>query len=330
MFQKKNRKLLILVAVVLVGVLFWGIPYLNKFQKNNFAPANNKTAIPQKTESNKQSTIVKTDNNKQSTIVKTDKTIGADNTVKPNETVTRDKAVKADKTIADGTTVKAEEVVTGGKIVKTDEIAQGKIIVLPDIDYKNLKKDEKLKQLMVSRKEELGLKKSLDMIVKSDETFKIGDVQIPLRDILEKASFKEGKVFEEKIEDSGAVQPEIIKKFGIYVVQPGDNIWNIHFNILKEFYEHQGIKISPVADEPLSRGTSSGIGKILKFSETMVIIYNFIEQKIDSNIELLEPLSKIIIYNMDEIFSLLQEVNYENIDRIQFDGKTIWVPTKKL
>ena len=283
MLQKKNRKLLILVAVVFVGVLFWSIPYLNKFQENNLTPTNNKTVISQKPDTNNQRPLVKTD-----------------------------------KTIA------------GGKTVKAEEIAQGTIIVLPDIDYKNLKKDEKLKQLMVSRKEELGFKKSLDMIVKSDETFKIGDVQIPLRDILEKASFKKGHVFEEEIGDSGAVQPEIINKFGIYVVQQDDNIWNIHFNILKEFYEHRGIKISPVADEPISKGMSSGVGKILKFSETMVIIYNFIEQKIDSNIELLEPLSKIIVYNMDEIFSLLQEVNYENIDRIQFDGKTIWVPTKKL
>ena len=283
MLQKKNRKLLILVAVVFVGVLFWGIPYLNKFQENNLTPTNNKTVISQKPDTNNQRPLVKTD-----------------------------------KTIA------------GGKTVKAEEIAQGTIIVLPDIDYKNLKKDEKLKQLMVSRKEELGFKKSLDMIVKSDETFKIGDVQIPLRDILEKASFKKGHVFEEEIGDSGAVQPEIINKFGIYVVQQDDNIWNIHFNILKEFYEHRGIKISPVADEPISKGMSSGVGKILKFSETMVIIYNFIEQKIDSNIELLEPLSKIIVYNMDEIFSFLQEVNYENIDRIQFDGKTIWVPTKKL
>ncbi len=283
MLQKKNRKLLILVAVVFVGVLFWSIPYLNKFQENNLTPTNNKTVISQKPDTNNQRPLVKTD-----------------------------------KTIA------------GGKTVKAEEIAQGTIIVLPDIDYKNLKKDDKLKQLMVSRKEELGFKKSLDMIVKSDETFKIGDVQIPLRDILEKASFKKGHVFEEEIGDSGAVQPEIINKFGIYVVQQDDNIWNIHFNILKEFYEHRGIKISPVADEPISKGMSSGVGKILKFSETMVIIYNFIEQKIDSNIELLEPLSKIIVYNMDEIFSFLQEVNYENIDRIQFDGKTIWVPTKKL
>jgi hypothetical protein len=288
MLLKKNEniKLLILVAVVLAGVLFWGIPYFNKFQERDLPATNDKILMPQKSGNKEQEPINRTDN-----AVNDDAS---------------DSAIGSDKTV------------------------QGNIVVLPSIDYKNLEKDKKLKQLMVFRKEKFGFKKSLDMIVNSDETFKIGDVQIPMRDILEKATIKEGKVFQEKIEASGAVQPQKIKKFGIYVVQPGDNIWNIHFNILKEFYDHQGIKISPVADEPINGGMSSGVGKILKFSETMVIIYNFIEKKIDSNIDLLEPLSKIIAYNMDEVFSLLQEVNYDNINRIQFDGKSIWVPTKKI
>lgn len=208
-------------------------------------------------------------------------------------------------------------------------IVQGDIVVVPAIDYKDLKKNESLKQLMVSRKESLGIKKSLDMIVNSDESFKVGGVLISMRDILEKAFIKEGEVFEEKIDASGAVRPQKIKEFGIYVVQPGDNIWNIHFNILKEYYEHQGINLSPRADEPVDQGMSSGVGKILKFSETMVIIYNLIDKKVDSNIDLLEPLSKIVVYNMDEVFSLLQEFSYDNIDRIQFDGKTIWIPAKK-
>ncbi|MCP4671421.1 MAG: hypothetical protein GY857_08935 [Desulfobacula sp.] len=208
-------------------------------------------------------------------------------------------------------------------------VVQKEIIVLPDLDYKNLKKDKTLKKLMGSRKENLGIKKSLDMIVKSNESFTIGDNKISMRDILEKAFIKEGSVFEEKIENSGAVLPQKIKEYGIYVVQPGDNIWNIHFNILKEFYEHKGINVSPKADEPVDSGMSSGVGKILKFSETMVIIYNLVEKKVASDIDLLEPLSKIVVYNMDEVFSLLFEVNYDNIARIQFDGKTIWIPAKK-
>jgi hypothetical protein len=182
---------------------------------------------------------------------------------------------------------------------------------------------------MTQRKEVLGIKKSLDMIVRSDETFKIGDIQISMRDILEKAFVTEGSVFEEKIDPSGAVMPKKIKEYGIYVVQPGDNLWNIHFNILKEYYDFKGIKVSPMADEPVDKGLSSGIGKILKFSETDAIIYNLVEKKVDTNIDLLEPLSKIVIYNLDEVFTLLQEITYENIDRIQFDGRTIWIPARK-
>jgi len=63
------------------------------------------------------------------------------------------------------------------------------------------------------------------------------------------------------------------------VVKPGDNIWNIHFNILKEYYSHKNILVSSKADEPINMGQSSGVGKILKFSETMVIIYNLIEDR---------------------------------------------------
>ncbi len=213
---------------------------------------------------------------------------------------------------------------SGNGIVKKD------IIVMPTIDYNELKKDDELIKLMNSRKTEFGIKNSLDMIVKSNESFTIGDNYISMRDILEKAFIKQGNVFEEKIATSGAVSPQKIKTYGIYVIRPGANIWNIHFNILKEFYEHKGINVSPKADEPVDQGMSSGVGKILKFSETMVIIYNLVDKKVVSNINLLEPLSKIIIYNMDEVFSLLFEFNYDNIDRIQFDGKTIWIPAKKL
>ncbi len=211
-----------------------------------------------------------------------------------------------------------------------DELVQKNIIVAPTIEYKKLEKNDNLKQLMKSRKIEFGIKNSLDMIVKSNESFTIGDNHISMRDILEKAFVKQGSIFEEKIETSGAVIPQKIKTYGIYVVQPGDNIWNIHFNILKEFYEQKGIQVSPEADEPIDQGMSSGVGKILKFSETLVIIYHLVDKKVVSNINLLEPLSKVIIYNMDEVFSLLFEVSYENINRVQFDGKTIWIPVKKM
>ncbi|MCP4022769.1 MAG: hypothetical protein GY729_13070 [Desulfobacteraceae bacterium] len=205
----------------------------------------------------------------------------------------------------------------------------GGIITMPTIDYQELTKNKELMSLMQSRKENLGIDKSLDMVVKSDETIQIGKHKVSMRDILKKAFVQQGRVFEEKIEASGEVKPQEIKEYGIYVVQQGDSIWNIHFHILKDYYGSRGIHLSPKADEPVNQGRSSGVGKILKFSENLVIIYNLLDKRVDKNINILHPLSKIIVYNMDEVFALLKDINYKNVDRIQFDGDNIWVPTNE-
>lgn len=202
----------------------------------------------------------------------------------------------------------------------------GKIKKEAPIQYNELDNDEPLKTMMTDRKKSLGIKKSLDMIVKSDETFTVGKNTVSMQKILEKAFVEKGQVFEEEISDSGETSPSKINAYGIYVVQPGDNIWNIHFRILKDYYASKGIRIEQLADEPGSGGKSSGVGKILKFSETMVIIYNMVEEKVTQDINIIEPLSKVVVYNMDAVFSLLEEVDFENVDRLQFDGKNIWIP----
>ncbi len=208
-------------------------------------------------------------------------------------------------------------------------VVEKQIRTKPVIAYKNSKNMEKpasRDQMMENRLQALGLKNSLDMIIRSDEAFIVGDKKVSMADILEKAFTRRKKIFETRITESEETTVEHIKEYGIYVVQPGDNIWNIHFNILKEYYTSQGIVVPFKADEPLNGGHSSGVGKILKFSETIVIIYNLIDREIVTDINLLEPLSKIVVYNLDEVFSLLEEIDYDNINQIQFDGRTIWIP----
>ena len=158
-------------------------------------------------------------------------------------------------------------------------IVKGVIKKIPEIDYKKLNKDQKLKELMDKRKKELGLENSLDMVVKSDESFKLGKVTISMKDILEKTFLKNKKIFEEQIGPSGEIKPAKISEYGIYVVQPGDNLWNIHFRPIKEYYKSKGITIPDKADEPLAGGLSSGMGKVLKFSEKMVVIKQKIKVK---------------------------------------------------
>jgi hypothetical protein len=199
--------------------------------------------------------------------------------------------------------------------------------VKPAINYDELENNKDLQKTMQERKKKYDIKNSLDMIVDSNETFKINNNEISMEKILRLAALRRGDVVEENIGES--LQKKDINQYGIYVVKPGDNIWNIHFNILREYYGLKNITMDMNADEPNKKGFSSGVGKILKFSETMVVIYNLEEETIEENIDIIEPLTKIIVYNMTEIFSLLNDINYENVSKLQFDGKTIWIATDK-
>jgi hypothetical protein len=98
---------------------------------------------------------------------------------------------------------------------------------------------------------------------------------------------------------------------------------------MKDYFQHKGVLLEPQSDEPDKKGVSSGMGKILKFSEHMVYIYNIKERKLDIDLDLLYPLSKIVIFNMGEVFSLLDQIDYERVNQIQYDGETIWIPAEQ-
>ncbi len=193
------------------------------------------------------------------------------------------------------------------------------------IDYNKIEKDTELKALMQKRKEEYGVDKGIDMITKSDESFKIGDATVRMQEILEKIRLRSGDIVERDLASDNGTQRKTPGVFGIYVVQPGDNIWNIHFKFLKDYFDHKGIPLSQLADEPDKEGRSSHVGKILKFSENTVNIYNIKERKLDVDLNLILPLTKVVVYNMDQIFELLDQIDYQQLNRIQFDGETLWI-----
>ena len=198
----------------------------------------------------------------------------------------------------------------------------------PVIDYNKLKKDNKLQAITKERKAKYGLKKGVDIIVRSDESFKVGKLTVSMQEIRDKMRLKSGDIIEKDIKP-GKITDDAIEEFGIYVVHPGDNLWVIHFKFLKDYFNRKDIAISPFADEPDEFGYSSGVGKLLKFSEKTVCIYNLKEGKLDADINLIVPLNKIVVYNMNRIFALLAHIDYQHVNEIQFDGETLWIPAER-
>ena len=198
-----------------------------------------------------------------------------------------------------------------------------------------------MRALMKKRKERFGIDKGVDIIIKSNESIKVGTITVPMKEILDKIRLKKGDLIIEDLmlkplptishhePKEQIMREEKLEGYGIYVVRENDNIWNIHFSFLKNFFQHKGVLLEAQSDEPDKKGVSSGVGKILKFSEHMVYIYNIKERKLDVDLDLLYPLSKIVIFNMGEVFSLLNQIDYDHISQIQYDGETIWIPGKQ-
>jgi hypothetical protein len=194
------------------------------------------------------------------------------------------------------------------------------------IDYGKLKEksDKALTALMEERKAPYGVEKSIDMIVMPDESIKVGKETVPMQKLLNEVRLREGEILETDLADETKTKEQ--DAFGIHVVQSGENIWDIHFNLLKDYYDHKGIHLYPLADEPDRLGYSTGVGKILKFSENLVHIYNLRERRVDTDLHIIYPLSKIVVYNMGRVFALLDGIDYKDVNRIEFDGETLWLP----
>jgi hypothetical protein len=194
----------------------------------------------------------------------------------------------------------------------------------PAIDYGQIDKNAELQALMKSRKNEYGVDSGVDMIAKSGESIKVGDAVVPMKEILGKIHLNQRKII--KADQAASLDQHSADAYGIYVVKPGDSIWKIHFNLLRGYFLQKGIKISYFSDEPKRNGKSSGVARILKYSEKMVYIYNVKERKLETDLNLIQPLSKIAVFNIGQTLDLFRQIDYRHLDSVRFDGKNLSIP----
>lgn len=175
------------------------------------------------------------------------------------------------------------------------------------------------------RMEPYGVRHSLDAVVRSDESIKVGDTTISMAELEKNLVVNQRGEILEKPLDKKAAQKRITA-WGVYLVRQDQNLWNIHYRLLREYLASQGVELAPDADEPLPTGKSSGVGKILKFAEHMVGVYNLKTKSMSSNLDHLEPGRKVVVFNLSEIFSQLAKIDPRDLSGVMYDGRVLLFP----
>lgn len=182
--------------------------------------------------------------------------------------------------------------------------------------------DSRAGQEQARRKKPYGLDKSLDAVVRSDESIKVGDRTISVAELERKLVVgQRGEILDRPLKGKGKVSA-----WGVHLVRPGENLWDIHYALLREYLAGRGVHLPPGADQPNAKGRSSGVGKILKFAEHMVGVYNIKTGRMSSNLNLLEPGRKVVIFNLSEIFDQLAKINPRDLSGVMYDGRVLLFP----
>ncbi len=177
----------------------------------------------------------------------------------------------------------------------------------------------------VERKEPYGLEKSLDAVVRSDESIKLGNQQVPVAE-LERKLVVEGRG---ALLDKPLGKNQQITAWGVHAVRPGESLWKIHYALLREYLAHRGQNLPAHADQPTRQGTSSGVGKVLKFAEHMVGVYNLKTGHMSRDLDLLESGEKVVVFNLSEIFDQLAQIQPQDLNGVMYDGRVLLFPQRE-
>lgn len=188
------------------------------------------------------------------------------------------------------------------------------------------------------RKEAFGLTSSVDHVVQSREPFTAYGRQWTVEEIQRRLAGRAGQGTDKASEGErlgGFVpkpapgettqgegkQPTVY--YGVRSVRPGENLWTIHYGVVREYFARRGIELPPRADQPRPDGRSTGIGRLLKFLEGIVYVYNTRENRLVEDLDRLYPNDLIVFFKISQLFQALDQVTLEDLQALRYIGPTL-------
>ncbi len=193
------------------------------------------------------------------------------------------------------------------------------------------------------RKKAFGLDQSVDHVVLPREPFTIDGQEWTIEKIRKRLGIDAPRTLKESGEPilhsvtekpvgsfvKKSLKPEAPKAapppgyYGVRLVRPGENLWNIHYHILREYFARRNVRLPRLADEPRPDGTSSGIGKVLKFLENIVYVYNIRENRLVDDLNRLYPNDLIVFFKISDVFASLDTLTPQDLPLLRYTGTTL-------
>lgn len=174
-------------------------------------------------------------------------------------------------------------------------------------------------RLEQQRQEDSASSQGVDHMVAATESFKAGEETTTIQEIKQRLEQQQpgGRTIPvaPKPGETAAPylrqpipKPEKPVYYGIRLVRPGENLWNIHYEILRDYFARRDVELVRTADEPEASGRSSGVGRLLKFLEGVVYVYDFKNNRLVRDVNVIQPDSIIVFFKISDLFSVLDDL----------------------
>jgi hypothetical protein len=111
--------------------------------------------------------------------------------------------------------------------------------------------------------------------------------------------------------------------YGVRHVRPAENVWSIHHAMIREYFARRGIILPKDADMPAPDGRSSGIGKLLKFIEGAVYVYNLDQRRFEKDLGSLQPYSIVVFFKISDFFAALDGLQPRDLASIRYVSNSL-------